>query len=64
MPTEEQTYRKSIEDKLELILQQTTRTNGRVTILERNMLISGTAIIVIFLLKVPELAPLLLKLIV
>lgn len=59
MPSEEQTYRKSIEEKVDLILRQTTKTNGRVTKIERNMLIVGTAVIVIILLKVPELTPLL-----
>lgn len=33
-PTEEQTYRASIDDKLDLILQQTTKHNGRLTKIE------------------------------
>ena len=59
MPSEEQTYRKNMEEKVDLILGQTTKTNGRVTRIERNMLILGTAVTVIILLKFPELMPLL-----
>ena len=35
MPSEEQTYRQRIDEKLSLILTQTTATNGRVNKLER-----------------------------
>jgi hypothetical protein len=34
MPTEEQTYRENIEEKLDLILVQTTKHNGRLSSLE------------------------------
>jgi len=55
MPTEEQTYRKSVTDSLGRIEMQVSKTNGRVTKLERNLLIVGTAVLVIIALKFPEL---------
>jgi len=36
-PTEEQTYRKAIDEKLELILAQTTKTNGSVLALRSDV---------------------------
>lgn len=66
MPLEEQTYREFVTEKLTSIEKQTIKTNGRVTTLESNynkldrkLLVAGTAIIVIILLKLPELKPLL-----
>lgn len=59
MPTEEQTYRVMVVEKLESIESQTKRTNGRVTKLEKQVLIGLTAITIIILLKMPELLPLL-----
>ncbi len=59
MPHEEMTYREYVKQTLDEIKSQTIKTNGRVTKMERNMLIVGTAVIVIILLKVPELLPLL-----
>lgn len=66
MPLEEQTYREFVTEKLTSIEKQTIKTNGRVNTLEghhakleRKLLVAGTAIIVIILLKLPELTPLL-----
>lgn len=55
MPTEEQTYRTFIKAKLVSIEEQTKKTNGRVSKLERNMLIIGTATAVVLILKFPDL---------
>lgn len=44
----------SIMELLTDIKTQTTKTNGRVNKLERNMLIVGVAVIVIVFLKFPE----------
>lgn len=59
MPSEEMTYRRSMEDKVDLILKQTTEHNHRMTKIERNMLVVGTATAVVIMLKLPELIPLL-----
>ncbi len=45
--------------RLDEIFDQTKRTNGRVTKLERWMMIVGTATAVTIILKFPEIAPLL-----
>jgi Flp pilus assembly protein TadB len=46
---------KDSNDRLERIEIQTVKTNGRVNKLERNLLILGTATLVIIALKFPEL---------
>lgn len=62
MPTEEMTYRKSIDDKLELILKQTTATNGRVRRLENwRWFIVGAMVILGWLVANPHITQLLLS---
>lgn len=56
---EQDAFRQDILDGLGRIEAQTTKTNGRVSKLERNMLIVGTAVAVIVSLKFPSLLPLL-----
>lgn len=48
-----------MEEKIDKILEQTTEHNHRMTKIERNMLIVGTATVVVIMLKLPELTPLL-----
>ena len=52
-------FRADIRESLNRILIQTTQHNHRMSKIERNMLIVGTATAVVILLKVPELLPLL-----
>lgn len=66
MPTEEQTYRDGIGKRfdtqdvmLSKIFEQARHTNGRVTRLEKVVLVVGTATTIIILLEFPKLAPLL-----
>ena len=43
-----------IDGKLDQLVEQTTKTNGRVTRLERSLLVVGSATIAILALKFPE----------
>ncbi|MEI9966158.1 MAG: hypothetical protein WDN67_00560 [Candidatus Moraniibacteriota bacterium] len=54
MPSEEMTYRQSVQEKLDSILAQTKKTNGRVTSLEKQMLVLSTALGVLCVIKFPE----------
>jgi hypothetical protein len=46
---------RSIDEKLDQILSQTTKHNGRMTRMEKTMLVVGTAVVVLVALKFPEL---------
>ena len=61
MPSEEQTYRSFLEKRLDnqdtalgKILEQTTKHNGRLTKVERYLIVLGTAISVLIILKFPQ----------
>lgn len=56
MRNEEDTYRKGILDTLVRIEAQTTKTNGRVTRLERTSIIIVTGALILIAIYAPELA--------